>query len=69
MGSSPSSEASSPQQPPLSEDKHGYHVLHVMESSPSDEAGLEPYFDYLIAINGQSLVRLRASCNTAHYND
>ncbi|TPX35871.1 hypothetical protein SmJEL517_g01690 [Synchytrium microbalum] len=33
----------------------GYHVLKVVPGSPGDVAGLEPYFDYLVAINGELL--------------
>ncbi|GJJ75716.1 hypothetical protein EMPS_08074 [Entomortierella parvispora] len=30
----------------------GYHVLRVKEDSPAYRAGLRPFFDYIVAING-----------------
>jgi predicted metalloprotease with PDZ domain len=36
----------------------GYNVLRVQENSPGSRAGLEPFFDYIIAVNGIRLVRL-----------
>ncbi|KAH9812378.1 GRASP55/65 PDZ-like domain-containing protein [Melampsora americana] len=33
----------------------GYHVLRVAESSPASEAGIEPFFDYIVGIGGQSI--------------
>ena len=35
----------------------GYCVLHVHDNSPGSAAGLEPFFDYIIAVNGVRLVR------------
>ncbi|KAF9099255.1 Golgi reassembly-stacking protein 2 [Mortierella sp. GBA35] len=32
--------------------RHGYHVLMVKENSPASRAGLRPYFDYIMGING-----------------
>jgi len=29
-----------------------YHILMVQEGSPAEEAGLQPFFDYITAING-----------------
>lgn len=34
----------------------GYHVLRVQDNSPGSRAGLEPFFDFIIAINGVRLV-------------
>ncbi|CAG8515345.1 7319_t:CDS:10 [Diversispora eburnea] len=34
---------------------YGYHVLKVQEKSPAQKAGIEPFFDYIIGINGISL--------------
>lgn len=34
----------------------GYHVLRVADSSPAYEAGIEPFFDYIVGIGGQSVV-------------
>ncbi|KAG9286008.1 hypothetical protein G9A89_022684 [Geosiphon pyriformis] len=34
---------------------HGYHVLRVQENSPAHLAGVEPFFDYILGINGMSL--------------
>ncbi|CAG8576041.1 8319_t:CDS:2 [Acaulospora morrowiae] len=31
---------------------HGYHVLRVQENSPSQQAGIESFFDYIVGING-----------------
>lgn len=33
-----------------------YHVLRVAESSPAAEAGIEPFFDYIVGIGGQQVV-------------
>lgn len=33
----------------------GFHVLRVQEGSPGHKAGLEPYFDFIININGVRL--------------
>ncbi|EGG09278.1 uncharacterized protein MELLADRAFT_71291 [Melampsora larici-populina 98AG31] len=33
----------------------GYHVLRVADSSPASEAGIEPFFDYIVGIGGQSI--------------
>ncbi|CAF0984830.1 unnamed protein product [Adineta steineri] len=30
----------------------GFHVLRVQEGSPGHKAGLEPYFDFIVSING-----------------
>ncbi|KAG0316896.1 Golgi reassembly-stacking protein 2 [Linnemannia gamsii] len=32
--------------------RHGYHVLMVKENTPASRAGLRPYFDYIMGING-----------------
>lgn len=34
----------------------GYNVLQVHDNSPGAKAGLEPFFDYIIAVNGVRLV-------------
>ena len=46
MGASQSVE----EEAPLS--TKGYHILRVSPGSPADDAGLEPFFDYLVGING-----------------
>uniref|UniRef100_H3AWP5 Golgi reassembly stacking protein 2 n=1 Tax=Latimeria chalumnae TaxID=7897 RepID=H3AWP5_LATCH len=33
----------------------GYHVLRVQENSPGHRAGLEPFFDFIVSINGARL--------------
>lgn len=33
----------------------GYHVLRVQENSPGHRAGLEPFFDFIVSINGSRL--------------
>lgn len=40
----------------LPNDKVGYHVLKVFENSPADDAGIEPFFDFIITVNGIRLV-------------
>ena len=30
----------------------GFHVLRVQDGSPGHKAGLEPYFDFIVSING-----------------
>ncbi|KAF0498160.1 Grasp55 grasp domain protein [Gigaspora margarita] len=34
---------------------YGYHVLRVKENSPAHTAGIEPFFDYIVGINGVTL--------------
>jgi hypothetical protein len=34
----------------------GYHVLHVLPNSPGHRAGLDPFFDFIVCINGIRLV-------------
>ncbi|RIA83830.1 GRASP55/65 PDZ-like domain-containing protein [Glomus cerebriforme] len=34
---------------------NGYHVLRVQENSPAHTAGIEPFFDYIVGINGIQL--------------
>ena len=36
-----------------------FSVYQVVPGSPGDVAGLEPYFDYIVAINGELLVILQ----------
>ncbi|XP_044751860.1 Golgi reassembly-stacking protein 2 isoform X2 [Coccinella septempunctata] len=33
----------------------GYHVLRVQENSPGSRAGLQPFFDFIVAVNGVRL--------------
>ncbi|CAH1992439.1 unnamed protein product [Acanthoscelides obtectus] len=35
----------------------GYHILRVQENSPGSKAGLQPFFDFIISINGVRLDR------------
>ncbi|KAL1918857.1 uncharacterized protein VTP21DRAFT_2879 [Calcarisporiella thermophila] len=35
--------------------RHGYHVMRVKENSPAEKAGIEPFFDFIIGINGLML--------------
>ncbi|SAM04554.1 hypothetical protein [Absidia glauca] len=35
--------------------RYGFHVLKVKENSPAYHAGIEQFFDYIVAINGISL--------------
>lgn len=36
----------------------GYHVLRVHDNSPGFKAGLEAFFDFIVAINGVRLVSI-----------
>ena len=33
----------------------GFHVLRCAEGSPAEAASIEPYFDYIVGLNGQAL--------------
>ena len=35
----------------------GYQIIKVQENSPGERVGLEAYFDYIVAVNGNRLVR------------
>ncbi|KAK0569214.1 hypothetical protein OC861_001140 [Tilletia horrida] len=35
--------------------RRGYHVARVAEGSPAHLAGIEPFFDYLVGLEGQAL--------------
>ncbi|KAI8051631.1 GRASP55/65 PDZ-like domain-containing protein [Syncephalis plumigaleata] len=34
------------------EESNGFHVLRVNENSPAYEAGIQPFFDFILSING-----------------
>ena len=34
----------------------GYHVLRVQPNSPGHRAGIDPFFDYIVAVEGSRLV-------------
>lgn len=34
----------------------GYQIIKVQENSPGDAAGLEAFFDFIVAVNGARLV-------------
>ncbi len=36
----------------------GYHILKVLDNSPGSRAGVEPFFDFIVAVNGIRLVGL-----------
>ena len=38
-----------------------YHVLRVAENSPCSASGIEPYFDFVCAVNGHPLVSRRTA--------
>jgi hypothetical protein len=42
----------------LNGEYEGFHVLKVQEGSPGELAGLVPFFDYIVTINGHRLVWL-----------
>lgn len=35
-----------------------FHVLRVAENSPAAEAGIEPFFDFVVGAGGKQLVRV-----------
>ena len=39
-----------------SESKPGYRIMEVMKDSPGEIAGLKPYLDFIISINGTDLI-------------
>lgn len=39
--------------------RHGFQILRVHANSPVSEVQVFPYFDYIIAINGVIVVRLK----------
>lgn len=43
----------------------GYHVLKVQDHSPGHKAGLEPFFDFIVAIGetNERLIRLVCCCS------
>ncbi|KAF9359572.1 hypothetical protein BGX26_012016 [Mortierella sp. AD094] len=41
--------------------RYGYHVLRIKDHSPSSQAGLRPFFDYIMAVND---IRLDTESNT-----
>ncbi|KAF9988137.1 hypothetical protein BGZ65_011850 [Modicella reniformis] len=43
--------------------RHGYHVLRVKDSSPASQAGLRPFFDYIMAVND---IRLDTESTVLH---
>ncbi|KAJ1569196.1 hypothetical protein HK405_008605, partial [Cladochytrium tenue] len=59
----------------------GFHVLKVVPDSPAFRCGIEPYFDYIVEVNGivlsskpclrylriQSTARLDAECDSASF--
>lgn len=45
-------------------DTHGFRVLHVADGSPAAAAGLEPLFDYVVAVNGT-----RFGASAGEYSD
>lgn len=36
--------------------KHAFNVLRVDENSPAAQAKLQPYFDYIVSVNGVEIV-------------
>ncbi|KAF9357065.1 Golgi reassembly-stacking protein 2 [Mortierella sp. NVP85] len=42
----------------------GYHVLRVKDDSPAQKAGIRPFFDYIVAING-----IRLNTESTHLQD
>eukprot|EP01126_Amoeba_proteus_P017856 TRINITY_DN187_c0_g1_i6.p1 TRINITY_DN187_c0_g1~~TRINITY_DN187_c0_g1_i6.p1 ORF type:complete len:252 (-),score=47.43 TRINITY_DN187_c0_g1_i6:241-996(-) len=49
MGSFTSSDTKNP--------REGYHILQVAFNSPGERAGLQPYFDFVIEVNGQRVTK------------
>ena len=39
--------------------QQAFHVLRVADNSPASQAGVDPFFDFVVGVNGQRLVCLR----------
>ena len=57
MGNSESQEEYIEEVADESEVTSGYRVLKVAAGSPADEAGVVPFFDFVVVANGRILVR------------
>lgn len=44
--------------------RHGFQILRVHPNSPVSEANVDPYFDYIIAINSVEVVRETGNINS-----
>ena len=47
--------------------KQGFHVIKVAPNSPGEKAGIEPFFDYIVAVNEHVLVRLSSSLSLCSF--
>lgn len=47
--------------------RHGFQILRVHPNSPVSEANVDPYFDYIIAINSVEVVK-NALNSSSYYN-
>jgi predicted metalloprotease with PDZ domain len=59
MGQAESSQvgtSSSLHDPQLGHNTVAFHVLRVAENSPAAQAGLDPFFDFIVGVNGTQLV-------------
>ena len=45
-----------------SSDYCGYRVLSVQPNSPGEEAGLDPYFDFVVAANNVQTKNINSRC-------
>lgn len=55
--SQPQSGHSGAASPSSSSGSVAFHVLRVAENSPAAEAGIEPFFDFVVGAGGRQLVR------------
>ncbi|GAA5938064.1 Grh1p [Sporobolomyces koalae] len=55
MGQAESTAGLSSHDPSLPQDTLAFHVLRVAENSPAANAGLDPFFDFIVGVNGTQL--------------
>ncbi|KAK9898194.1 hypothetical protein P389DRAFT_166517 [Cystobasidium minutum MCA 4210] len=55
MGAAESRSLTSTSTDPSLRGRTGFHVLRVADNSPAAEAGIEPFFDYVVGVDGQPL--------------
>lgn len=55
MGAAESRSLTSTSSDPSLRGRTGFHVLRVADNSPAAAAGIEPFFDYVVGVDGQPL--------------
>lgn len=55
MGAAESRSLTSTSADPSLRGRTGFHVLRVADNSPAAAAGIEPFFDYVVGVDGQPL--------------